>query len=92
MTGEGRTILIRVIANGDDVVEHILQKLLYVFWAARTDIDSNLFHHLDCRRMNFERGSGSCGMDLEAWIKRFEEAFSHLASGRVPCAKNENSG
>ena len=49
-TGEGRTILIRVIADGDDVVEDILQKLLYGFWATRTDIDSNLFHHLDCRR------------------------------------------
>ena len=65
MTGEGRAILIRLMADGDDVVKGILQKLTHSLRTTRTDIDPNLFHHLDCRGMDFGRGLGSCRMDLE---------------------------
>jgi len=92
VAGEGGTVLIRVIAHGDDVVEPIRQKLLNVSWASRTDINPNLFHHLNCRGMHFGRGMGSCGLDLEDWVERFEEAFRHLASGRIAGAKHEDSG
>ena len=52
LAGEDGAVLVRVIADRDQVVEGILQELTHILRSAHADIDSNLFHHLDCRGVN----------------------------------------
>ena len=81
LAGEDGAILICVIANGDDVVKGILQKLTHTLRKTVADIDSNLLHHSDRSWVDVNRWLCACGIDFKVWIKRFQEPLRHLASG-----------
>ena len=77
---EDGAILIRVIANGDDVVKGIFQELTHILWETMADIDSNLLHHLDRCWVDVNRWLGTGRIDFKVCIKRLQEALHHLAS------------
>jgi len=78
---ENWAILIRVIANGDDVVKGIFQELTHILRETMADIDSNLLHHLDRCWVDVDRWLCTCRIDFKVWIKRFQEPLRHLAPG-----------
>src|SRR6266851_7678704 len=90
VAGKDGTAFVRVIADGDHVVEVLAIEFLNVLGAVARHVDSQLRHHSDRLRANGAR-LRSCRKDLKpVFAKRTQEAFRHLASCRVSGAENEH--
>jgi hypothetical protein len=64
LASEGGAILVRVIANSDDVVKGIPQELTHILWETMANINSNLLHDLDRCWVHMNRWLCACRVDL----------------------------
>ena len=83
-----RANFIRVIANGDDVIEFLSDKFVYVFGAMMGNINADFLHRLNCFGAD-EAGFRSGTEDFKIFAAIVtKDSFCHLASRRISGAEN----
>ena len=58
-----------MITDGDDIVENLVQKHIYIFWVTVADIHFRFLHYLDGFRMDTVRWTCTGRMDFQDRIK-----------------------
>lgn len=87
---EDRAGFLRVVADGNDVVEGLADEAVHVLRKRSLERNTRFFHNLDGLRMNARGRVGARRMDLQRWVKRFEKPLRHLATAGVAGTKDEN--
>ena len=92
LSGEKRTLQLRIITDCNDVVESLLFEITEGFRCMCGDVDSSLFHRLDRHGMNKSRGmcAGTVYLNQVAPVCA-KQSFGDLAPRCVSCAEDENS-
>ena len=87
-----RARFVGVIANRDHVIEPLPQKFIHGFGPVRGDIDPDLRHGRDRRRIDPGGRPRPGRVHLERGIQGAQPCFRHLAARRVARAQDENAG
>ncbi len=83
------TALLCVIANGKNVIESGVAKLIHMLGSMPRDVDAQLLHHRDGFRPN-SAGFRPSTEDIEAVVcVMAQKPFSHLTTGRITRTKNQ---
>jgi hypothetical protein len=83
--------LIRVSTNRDHRLDVLFQKIVHVLGVVPGDINANLLHHLNAKRMHITRGLGTGAMNFKDIARdSAQDAFSKMAAARIAGAKNQN--
>jgi len=91
MTRIDRAALLGVVANGEDVVEGLIGKLIYVLRAVPRNIDSQLPHDRNGFRTHLTwLGSGAEHLEAIARVMS-QKPLRHLAAGGIAGAKNQDT-
>lgn len=85
-----RTRFLRIVADGDDVIELIPQKVINALRTAPRDIETKLLHHGNGFRMNFTRRKCAGRINFNILVEGFQEAFRHLAATGIAGTQDEN--
>lgn len=91
LAGEHGACLISIAADGDHCIGLLIEKLAEVFGTVTRNVDPDLLHRLDCKRMNVARrfGSGTRHIkDVTGSSPR--DTFSEMGAARVAGAEDEN--
>ena len=81
--GKDRTILLRAIADGDDVIEALPLKFLNILRSLLADIDTDFIHDFNRSRMRTFRCRSYAKYIVGITGEMANKAFGHLAAGRV---------
>src|SRR5215470_499222 len=91
ITGEGGTLLVRAVANGNHTLELLIHELIDGFRAMVRNVDAKLAHHLNRFRSDVRRRDSGTGNVESVTCHVPQQSFADLAPGGVAGADNQYS-
>lgn len=88
---EGRACLIRIVANSDDVVEVLFDKMIEDLGCLIGDVDLELAHHFDRLRPHICSYSTSTENQEIGVVKPAQQTFGHLRTSGVVRAEKQDA-
>src|SRR5687767_2401466 len=86
-----RAVLIGIVTDRDNVVKRVPGELIDALWFCTRDVDPDLFHCLNGKRIY--TGGRLCARreDIQRRIKGTQKSFRHLGACAVSGAENQNA-
>src|ERR1700676_396524 len=89
--GKNRAALFGVVADGQDVIELLAVEFIHALGTVAGNVDTQFPHGRNGLRPNLARfSSGAEHLKAVSGVVT-QEAFGHLAPGRISSAENEDS-